>query len=75
MYKRALAFLKLIRYILEHPENAGSKTFEQMVIQSNLALPEQREDTQAMTFYCWLKSKMIHQPYYKVLVETVNENN
>lgn len=75
MYKRALAFLKLIRYILEHPENAGSKTFEQMVILSNLALPEQREDTQAMTFYCWLKSKMIHQPYYKVLVETVNENN
>lgn len=75
MYKRALIFLKLIRYTLEYPERIATPEFEAMVTQANLALPEQREDTQAMTFYCWLKSKMINKPYYQVLVETIHENN
>jgi hypothetical protein len=24
-----------------------------------------------LTFYCWVKSKMLQRPYYEVLVETI----
>lgn len=75
MYRRAGTFLKFIRFVIEYPEKVTTSEFEQMVADAKLGLPEDREDTQAITFFCWLKSKMKRKPYYEVLIETMNENS
>ncbi|MCB0760778.1 MAG: hypothetical protein KDC12_04580 [Flavobacteriales bacterium] len=71
MYQRARIFLGLIKHVIEKPESVTTEAFSKKVDDTIIRLPGHREDIQAMTFYCWLKSKMQRRPYYPVLVETV----
>jgi len=71
-YKRAQFFLKFIKMLLANPEKATTPEFAKEVELANMAWPDNKEDTQAITFFCWLKSKMIRRPYYEVLIEAVN---
>ena len=56
---------------MDNPTEVASAHFEEKVDSIIERLPGDREDIQAMTFYCWVKSKMIQRPYYEVLVETI----
>ena len=58
--------------LLANPEKATTPEFAKEVELANMAWPDNKEDTQAITFFCWLKSKMIRRPYYEVLIEAVN---
>lgn len=73
LYQRARTFLRFIRYVVEKPENVKTKEFAEKVDEVIERLPGDQEDIQAMTFYCWLKSKMLGRPYYDTLIETIRE--
>jgi hypothetical protein len=70
-YGRAKIFLRFIKYVIKHPEKVRSKEFLLQVNETIVRLPGDEEDIQAMTFYCWLKSKMQGTDYYETLIETI----
>ncbi|MFN6377641.1 MAG: hypothetical protein ACK4WD_00095, partial [Flavobacteriales bacterium] len=74
-YQRARIFMKFIKVLITHPERATDADFALDVQQANMAWPDHKEDTQAMTFFCWLKSKMIRKPYYEVLLQSMTISN
>ena len=72
LYNRIVTFLKFIELCIEKPYWIATKEFNEFVDSQLERWPLEREDLQAMAFYCWLKSKMMKKSYYHVLVETVN---
>lgn len=72
LYGRAKIFLRFIKFVIKYPEKVRSKEFLSQVNETIVRLPGDEEDIQAMTFYCWLKSKMQGTDYYETLIETVN---
>lgn len=74
-YHRAGVFLKFIRVLITHPDRVSDASFEQEVERADMALPGDREDIQAITFFCWLKSKMVRRPYYEVLMDAMKRND
>ncbi len=70
-YSRAHIFLRFIKRVITDPMAVTSKEFAEQVKQANMGLPEDREDIQAITFFCWLKSKMLRRKYYAVLLEVI----
>lgn len=70
-YSRALIFMRFVKTIIEHPEKVRIPAFAEEVDQANMAWPDHKEDTQAITFFCWLKSRMINKPYYEVLLQAM----
>lgn len=73
MYKRADIFLNLVLMMLKNPQLVTEPQFKDQVKNSRLAWPGQKEDVQAITFFCWLKSKMEKRDYYEVLLERMSE--
>jgi hypothetical protein len=71
-YQRALIFMRFVKTIIEQPERVAAPEFAIEVDKANMAWPDYKEDTQAITFFCWLKSKMIRRPYYEVLLQAMN---
>lgn len=71
MYQRAHIFMRFIRAVIEKPEIIPTPEFASHVNETIVRLPGDQEDIQAMTFYCWLKSKMLRRDYYPVLIETL----
>jgi hypothetical protein len=70
-YERVGNFLQIIRWVIDEPLEVASAKFEEKVAKLITRTPGDREDIQALTFYCWVKSKMLQRPYYEVLVETI----
>ncbi|MDZ4823212.1 MAG: hypothetical protein SH856_07120 [Flavobacteriales bacterium] len=71
-YQRAKIFTGFIRSLINEPEIIHTKIFSQRVEQANIILPGDSEDIQAITFFCWLKSKMVRKNYYEVLMEVLS---
>ncbi|GAB2535292.1 hypothetical protein [Rufibacter soli] len=69
VYKNARSFLQLISFLILQPNMATRKDFFQQVEESLDFVPPEHEDLQAMSFYAWLKSKMLGRKYYEVLLE------
>ena len=65
--------MRFIRAVIEKPEVVASAEFSSHVDETITRLPGDQEDIQAMTFYCWLKSKMLRMDYYEVLIATIRE--
>lgn len=72
VYSRIKTFLGFIQDCIDRPFWVATSDYYDYVDNTLERWPLESEDLQAMAFYCWLKSKMIKQPYYYVLVETVN---
>lgn len=68
----ALPFLKLIKTYHQNPLQASEALFKAKVESSFEWKLNEEEDLFLMSFYAWLKSKMIHQPLYKVTIDLVN---
>jgi hypothetical protein len=73
IYQRAGFFLNFIKRLIDRPDIVHQPSFIEAVDKANLAWPREKEDIQAITFFCWLKSKMIGENYYKVLVEAMTK--
>jgi hypothetical protein len=72
MYIRITTFLGFVEQCINKPYWVASQEFMDHVYDTLDRWPLEKEDLQAMAFYCWLKSKMLKDSYYHVLVETVN---
>ncbi|MBL4623745.1 MAG: hypothetical protein JKY42_01170 [Flavobacteriales bacterium] len=72
LYHSVNNFLQLIKEIVNNPLIADSPEFQERVRSTLVVKPHEQEDLQGMGFYAWLKSKIVKQPYYEVLVELVN---
>ncbi len=74
IHQRSRVFIDLIEQFIDKPYWVTTHEFDSYLNQILDRWPKEQEDLQAMTFYCWLKSKMLKKDYYQVLVETVNTN-
>ena len=68
-YRYVLSFLSLVREIIDDPAMATQPAFAERVGQIPAFLPLEREDLQALSFYCWLRARMTGKTYYEVLLE------
>lgn len=73
-YKNAAVFMKFISKMIEDPQSVQTPAFQEMVMQTIAKFGDMRGDIQAITFFCWLRSKMSTRPYYKVLLEHMKQN-
>ncbi len=68
-YANVVVYLKLIEQMIKMPDKATSKQFYEQ-IQSNIHyLPFEEEDLQYLSFYAWLKAKVVQKPFNQVLQE------
>ncbi len=71
-YDRAKTFLNLLNRLNNNPFSATTSEFYKLVGKSFEFVPKEMEDLQAMTFYGWIKSKMMNKDYYNILVKMMN---
>ena len=71
-YERVEVFVKLIGKVVEDPEVAQSKTFNDEVENSFDWQPIAEEDLHATVFYAWLKAKLQGRDCYEVLLELIS---
>ncbi len=69
VYKNVSVFLTLLEQLFLQPDVASRKIFLQQVEGGlDFGFADQ-DDLPSMSFYAWLKSKMVHQKYYEVLLD------
>ncbi len=71
-YQRADKFLQYILRLINDPSIATTKEFAEEVRSGGLRAPGPTEDIQAITFFCWLMSKIQGKEYYEVLMRWVD---
>jgi tetratricopeptide (TPR) repeat protein len=67
LYGRARVFIGFLRRMIQHPDEVQTAEFRAEVKSAQLAWPLQKEDVQAISFFSWLRSKMVDKPYYHEL--------
>lgn len=72
IHHRSKIFIDLVEQLIDKPYWVTTTEFETYLDQILDRWPKEMEDLQAMTFYCWLKAKMMRKDYYEILIETVN---
>jgi hypothetical protein len=73
-YQIAAIYLRQILKMIDHPEKVCTPEFAEEVRLMSTSWPAERLDIQAITFFCWLKSKIKQQNYYEVLLEGMSMN-
>ena len=71
MYKRAKVFTAFIKRIVQNPDVVRDSAFLAELDRADLGLPGDREDIQAITFFCWVKCKVNGTNYYEELLMSV----
>ena len=75
IYHRVAEFVDFLKLLINQPDAIKTDAFRNEMSKKLINIPEEKEDLQAMAFYCWMKSKMINQKYYDVLLDVVNQQN
>ncbi|MEE3999006.1 hypothetical protein V1T75_01560 [Tenacibaculum sp. FZY0031] len=71
--KRVITFLKLVEHYYKNPDTVTTPDFFYLVENSFVFVGAKQEDIFVMSFYAWLKSKMIQQPIYEVTLALIKE--
>jgi len=71
--ERVLTFVKLISRYYENPEQVVTQEFKDEVENSFEWIGKEQEDIFVMSFYAWLKSKMIGENLYTVTLQLVGQ--
>ncbi len=71
-YQRAKFFIRFIKRLINNPDEVSTEKFAKDIEEAHMGWPGYKEDIQAITFFCWLKSKMLKRDYYEVLIETIS---
>ena len=71
-YHAVLVFLTLVRKVIEAPASARHPEFMARVAHVPAFLSQEREDLQVVSFYAWLRARVLGRPYYEVLLELAN---
>ena len=69
VYQPVLMYLALVREIIENPHLTQERTFSNRVMHLPPFISQEREDLQVISFYAWLKARILQRPYYEVLLE------
>lgn len=72
---RVLTFMKLISRYYENPKVVSTKEFKGDVENSFEWLTKEQEDIFVMSFYAWLKAKMLNEDIYKITLQLVEEDS
>lgn len=72
---RVLSFLKLATTCYNKPEIATTGTFKDKVLQTLTTQTSQKEDIFDMSFYAWIKSKILNTDLYKTTLDLVSINS
>ena len=70
-YARVSVFLNLIKQIIREPAILHSQRLKDQIEDSFEWIDKQEEDLQAMTYYAWLKSKILKQGFYETMLELI----
>ena len=57
---------------MQNPDSLSGEVFATQAEQKFHFLPIEQEDLQAISFYAWLKSKVVKKDYYPVLLDLVS---
>jgi hypothetical protein len=68
-YRNVKQYLQLIRHMVDHPEDIRQPLFLQHVHKQLEFSSFEQADIQALSFYAWLKAKIVGRSYYEVLLE------
>ncbi|GAA4044239.1 hypothetical protein GCM10022409_32890 [Hymenobacter glaciei] len=68
-YQPVLAYLALVRELVENPVITQERNFGNRVMHLPPFISEEREDLQVISFYAWLKARILQRSYYEVLLE------
>ena len=68
-YHPVLAYLGLVRELLENPTTPHNSHFISRVTHLPPFISQEREDLQVLSFYAWLRARTLGRPYYEVLLE------
>jgi len=71
--ERVLTFVKLINRYYENPKQVVTQEFKEEVENSFVWIGKEQEDIFVMSFYAWLKSKMIGENLYTVTLQLVGQ--
>ncbi|MCG8581634.1 MAG: hypothetical protein MI866_17040 [Bacteroidales bacterium] len=69
--ERVLVFLNLINQMVDDPSIAQTKEFYDLVENSFDWIPIEQEDLHASVYYAWMKSKIVNQKPYAVLLDLI----
>jgi hypothetical protein len=72
-YHTVLSFLGFVREIIANPAVARTPDFAARVARIPAFLSEEREDLQVISFYAWLKARVLGRPYYEVLLQLAEQ--
>ncbi|MBC5994122.1 hypothetical protein [Pontibacter cellulosilyticus] len=75
MYRNVKQYLELIKVMTVQPQLITKPAFVQHVENTLEFTTFKQTDLQAMSYYAWLKSKMLQKPYYEVLMELTKSAN
>ncbi|MDB5234032.1 MAG: hypothetical protein JWR44_1025 [Hymenobacter sp.] len=68
-YHAVLAYLSMVREVIENPAVASQAHFVNRVSHLPNFISSEREDLQVLSFYAWLRAQTLGRPYYEVLLE------
>ncbi len=68
-YSNVNRYLALIKFLVDNPDAVTRPAFIQHVEETLEYTTFERTDIQAISFYAWLKAKMLSRTYYDVLLE------
>ena len=67
-YQPVLRYLECVRTIIEKPDAAHQPEFAVRVAAIPNFVSHEREDLQVLSFFAWLKARVLQQPYYDTLL-------
>ncbi|MEJ7659819.1 MAG: hypothetical protein WKG07_09420 [Hymenobacter sp.] len=62
-------YLELVHEIINDPAVATTPAFAARVANIPAFLSEEHEDLQVISFYAWLRARVLGRPYYEVLLQ------
>jgi hypothetical protein len=68
-YKNVGSYLQLVRQLIDKPGALKQEEFNSLADRYLHFAPAEQEDIHFISFYAWLKSKMLGQPYGRVLAD------
>ncbi|MFK8061344.1 MAG: hypothetical protein AB8B78_14820, partial [Polaribacter sp.] len=72
--QKVITYLKLVEIYYKNPEKVTSYEFHQKVEGSFEWITKEKEDIFMMSFYAWLKAKMIKKDVYLVTLDLINQS-
>lgn len=70
-YGKGKIFLTVVKKMIEQPEIFTDPAIYDQIRQQFPIKTAEKEDLQEMSFYAWLKARILNQNYYEVLLELV----